>query len=1425
MKLNDIRELRLFERVLVLKIDNRLAPTTRQVVWFRYQSGETQEFVTASFRLKNLAACLSRNKETEFKFDLDVVQPGHLVTAQIKTTGENPKCGLSLSDVTLKQFGSSGNFDVDDLESSLRRLGAKLTTREPSVSQTRKTCPKKPRPIPSYLYTTVPFKMGINVQDPRPVDSAQAFKETGILVLSNVPVVTAPCPPPRFVQTGWFHQRWYSRDQSRASIGGLEDRPRIFPLRRKPPSSNPNWTFASTQMPKMLTTAIPKKQQKEELKAVVRRFFPEVWKFSLIENEVSNMTFWTPDTITTWEAKMFCISSSGLTFAKPSKLVVFQPFYLQIVLPYSVIRGETVKIPMKLFSYLKQCTLVSLELTKSSKFEVKDRSKLSVCLCNFNQLSAFFSIKPKYLGRIAIQVKAMSHNSDKCTDKLLRKTKRSAPMIDIVERRLLVEPEGLPEETTTGDLLCPQNSSVTFPIRMDIPTGKLKVIPGSERAYLSWSGNVISAALNNLGGLIRMPYGCGEQNMMYMVPSIYVLNYLSNIPQNNSDLVTKAKKYIAIGYQRQLKYQRKDGSFSAFGQKDRRGSTWLTAFVFKSFVAARKHIEIDDFVLQRSLNFLMRKMRPNGCFREDGRIISSTLKGGLSNKKDEVTITAYILGAFVEASQDLSIVSSVNRIIRGAMRCIKRNTPAKDSDLKQLSTYAIALRSYALSRDNSLHRNLSVRYRTELWRRRVEKDSFIYWKAATRKSAATNYLRPWIKFTAADVETTGYAILSDYSLIERPRTLRTLPAIRWLLSERNGIGGWYSTQDSIVALQSLAQYATLTFGTFIGTDLKLSIRSQLTGGETEDFLINEQNRLVTTRVSIPIPSNLELTAAGVGCVAVQGKVLFNVGKIGREKTPFGISAFVTQTSRECTRSILTACARYVGEEKTSNMAIMRIRMASGWEALTEGLEGLRQQMREGALRRAEVAKDKALLLYFDYFTTKYSCAKIPLHRVVEVLDAKPIIVQIYDYYKPELVEEMSVVAASNKCLGRKRRVVSNGCPVCFKRSSKATVSILNQVCREGKRFVFTSRSNTDSNVWLYSQLVEESPIYWKDALNIPNNCPCETGDVGILVERSPRTNLNKDDIVQFSKDWTIIWVERNTLFNQVQFCKNSSAHFSFVISLLQADDADYQSIFTASEEKEVVIEPSEMTCPICGRNIKRTKLLALENAAENRSLASVIVTEKLAPTGIVTWHMHYGKGLRPIVRQVDFGLCEESQCTFERNSNGEKMFLVLAANRRKLKFNEGESKDLVIRPDGDFFISSPRRLQAMKLIEKLSSKEKHDPNCFQCLEYTQKYLFEMAKLVHMLKEGRGCAFRVTSSKRKRGGFLWKMTDIFSHYVHVTKISLGNCSISDCIGASSQKERNFVVVYKQPREQFLELVRTKRKLKVNNNFVMARKIYL
>ncbi len=138
--------------------------------------------------------------------------------------------------------------------------------------------------------------------------------------------------------------------------------------------------------------------------------------------------------------------------------------------------------------------------------------------------------------------------------------------------------------------------------------------------------------LENAESLVRMPYGCGEQNMVNFVPNIVVMNYFNATGRLTPEIEAKAKKFMEAGYQRELTYKRSDHSFSVFGQSDEHGSTWLTAFVVKSFHQAKKYIYIDDEVLRQSIDFIESKQTHDGDFMELHEVHSTYLKVPIYNQ-------------------------------------------------------------------------------------------------------------------------------------------------------------------------------------------------------------------------------------------------------------------------------------------------------------------------------------------------------------------------------------------------------------------------------------------------------------------------------------------------------------------------------------------------------------------------------------------------------------------------------------------------------------------------------------------------------------------------------------------------------------------------------------------------------------------------
>ncbi|OCU00810.1 hypothetical protein XELAEV_180065884mg, partial [Xenopus laevis] len=206
-----------------------------------------------------------------------------------------------------------------------------------------------------------------------------------------------------------------------------------------------------------------------------RTFFPETWVWHCFN--VSDVTgeeqlhVEVPDSITTWITEAIGISSEkGLGVAGQAHLKAFKPFFIDFTLPYHVIRGEQVKIPLTVYNYLPVGVEVHVKITipKGIKFVGYPGKqylirKLCVASGETKPTSAVFAFTD--LGQANISARALAFAGMSCfpegntfknkhaDDAYLEKKVPAGS--DFVRRSLMVEPEGLAREYTYSVFFCP----------------------------------------------------------------------------------------------------------------------------------------------------------------------------------------------------------------------------------------------------------------------------------------------------------------------------------------------------------------------------------------------------------------------------------------------------------------------------------------------------------------------------------------------------------------------------------------------------------------------------------------------------------------------------------------------------------------------------------------------------------------------------------------------------------------------------------------------------------------------------------------------------------------------------------------------------------------------------------------------------------
>ncbi|XP_076663393.1 CD109 antigen isoform X2 [Andrena cerasifolii] len=676
-----------------------------------------------------------------------------------------------------------------------------------------------------------------------------------------------------------------------------------------------------------------------------------------------------PDSITSWILTAFSVNDvHGLgLIEEPRKLKVFRPFFVAMDLPYSVIRGEIVAIQIVVFNYMNKAVTAEVLLTTEGQFdfaevsnEVHDVPKLELYRKKKIEVKAnsgtsvSFMIIPRELGYIMIKATANSILAG-----------------DSVERKLLVKAEGETQYINKAsflDLRSRSHMSTNFTI--DIPKN---AVPGSEHIEISAVGDILGPSILNLANLIKMPSGCGEQNMLNFVPNIMILNYLKNTNQLTQAVQGKALRYMEIGYQRELTYRHDDGSFSAFGMSDSTGSTWLTAFVAKAFKQAAAYITVEDRIIDEALQWLSNNQIPNGSFPEVGKLIHRDMQGGAAKG---LALTAFTLIAFLEnADSNGKYRNTINKGIDYIVRNINEVDDA----------YALSICTYALNLAKHPFENTAF---TLLESKAKAKEDLKWWSKPVPKDDKN----PWYNSVPrpVDVEMTSYALLT---YLRRNLVTDSIALMKWLVKQRNAEGGFASTQDTVIGIQALAQ-----LGEKLATrNNSVSITFMYEGGGQSQMNINPDNSMILQKQALPRKSRLvNVTATGNGFALVQISFQYNLNVTGAWPL-FTLDPQVDKNSN-ANHLQLSICSGFVPtkEANESNMVVMEVSLPSGFTVDRDSLPSLEVSQN---VKRVETKNgDTIVILYFDQMNRQEYCPTVSAFRTHKVAKQKPVPVSIYDYY-------------------------------------------------------------------------------------------------------------------------------------------------------------------------------------------------------------------------------------------------------------------------------------------------------------------------------------------------------------------------------------------------------------------------------------------
>ncbi|GFO11263.1 Cd109 antigen-like isoform x3 [Plakobranchus ocellatus] len=558
-----------------------------------------------------------------------------------------------------------------------------------------------------------------------------------------------------------------------------------------------------------------------------------------------------------------------------------------------------------------------------------------------------------------------------------------------------------------------------------------KYVPESGVATMSLFGDIVTPGFFedylNAENILHRPYGGGEMIAFNFAYNLYTLFFMKASEQLDPEQLSKSLKEMNIALQRILGYMNAtDGSMKMFRDDDT-PSLWLTAFVAKIVHEANFGEWERDFFIPRDLINKMvlyicsRQNKTSGAFEPlPGDITYDRKMTSLKSLKTDmlrahpIPLTAYILIALYE-TMDVS-GEAANLVVparRNAAEFLYNSIDEIDEVFHlAITTYALSLSGKPAPWD-------------KLWEMRRNDSDFVYFadkKVYQNPSDFLNtvrYIKPRQELMndAYAVQTTAYAMMAHIETNQGFKYEREM-MMSWINEMRNSIGGFASTQDTILAMEAMYKF-TQKDPHRNEFKLETMMVSTTTPPWQAMFTLLKENYIRLIKASLPadrVFGFVSPSSQGTGRAMLQLTTTVNVEFPWLLKTPQRdlegdgevIKFFDLYVQRLWfggrNDSILEMenCVSwvYTNRSLTSGLAVLEVDIPTGYIVMNDTL---RNYVRSGIvpnLKRAEFYGRK-VVYYFDYLGTGETCVFFRADRWYPVANATiQHRMRVYDYYEP-----------------------------------------------------------------------------------------------------------------------------------------------------------------------------------------------------------------------------------------------------------------------------------------------------------------------------------------------------------------------------------------------------------------------------------------
>jgi len=385
------------------------------------------------------------------------------------------------------------------------------------------------------------------------------------------------------------------------------------------------------------------------------------WYPSVITGPAGTATFSIklPDDLTTWRATVNGVSTGAMVGTQTASVLSTQDFMARLALPrfYTQYDETTISGLIHNLSAVDQAVKVSLDVSPNIKLLESNNVSLNLAKDSVKRQS--WKVKILSPGEAKVTLKAMGTS-----------------FADAEERKLPVRNFGYRVYFAKNGVIKDNAAEKVFPLKFP-PEADL----ASGSFLVSASASTIGPVLGNFEKLIDYPYGCTEQTLSKMIPSVVAKRLSTNlhIPLDK-EMESIFKDANALALSKLSEYQHDDGGWGWW--KDDKSDAYMTAHVLEGFYLLNKAgVEVDLNRIERGRDFLNSQIQslsvsPWNTFSSEDQakgVYVSSLYGGqldpitrtwqlVNLKKMTPEALAYLTMAFKNAKDDRAAQQTYERL-------------------------------------------------------------------------------------------------------------------------------------------------------------------------------------------------------------------------------------------------------------------------------------------------------------------------------------------------------------------------------------------------------------------------------------------------------------------------------------------------------------------------------------------------------------------------------------------------------------------------------------------------------------------------------------------------------------------------------------------------------------------------------------------